>query len=120
MNDEQKQNTAWAKFLAFKANPPAIWDERTVSEHHQMIADLEEAFPGHDLSAFRIPDSRLERQVVGARRAPRSGRPMRGLVQWSSERYCDVDYALRQIDGIVRYFENLNPPSEPPKFGFSR
>jgi hypothetical protein len=116
MNDEQKASTAWAKFLAFKENPPVTWNERTVSEYHEIMADLEAAFPSHDLSAFKIPDSRMQREIVGAQRAPRSGRAMRGQVQYSSDRHCDVGYALRQIDSIVRYFENLNPA--PPKFGF--
>jgi len=87
-----------------------------VSDFHKIVDALEEAF-GADLSVFRIPDAQMKPLVVAARPASRSGR-LPGYVQRSKEKYCDEQFALRQIDGIVVYFENLQPSPGRPRFGF--
>jgi hypothetical protein len=84
-------------------------------QFHEIVTALEQAY-AVDLSSFRIPDSEMKRMIVGVSRIPRSGR--RRPPQMSDERYCDEQVALRKVDGIVFYFQNLQPPAERQKFGF--
>jgi hypothetical protein len=68
MNDAEKQNTAWARFMAIRDHPPSSWDESAVADFHGIVTALEEAHHGIDLSAFRVPDTRervpTEREVI--------------------------------------------------------
>jgi hypothetical protein len=116
MDDAQKKSIAWARFLALQHHMPTSWNEGAVHEYHEIVAGLEEAWPGHDLSAFRIPDDRLKQRVIQAQRMSRRGVP--GVRVMSNERYCDEQYMHRQIEGISLYFQNLQPPPEPRKIGF--
>jgi hypothetical protein len=70
-----------------------------------------------NLSAFRIPDSEITQKIIAVQRAPRSGR-FPGRTQMSEKRYCNEKFARRQVEGIVLYFQNMQPPPERPKFGF--
>jgi hypothetical protein len=116
MDYTHRQSLAWARFEALRSRPPHWWDEAAVAQFHEIITALEEAY-AVDLSSFRIPDVEVKRQIVGVSRAPRSGRfPARK--QMSDKRYCDEQFVLRQMDGIVFYFQNLQPSPEPKKVGF--
>ena len=117
MDDTTRQNSAWALFMALRKHPPQSWDESAVSDFHKIVTALEEAHHGVDLSAFRVPDAQMKRRNVGSQRAPRSGR-FPGQVQWSEKRYCDGQFVLRQIEGILLYFQTLNGPPERQKYGF--
>ena len=117
MGDAHSSNVAWVRFVAFRNNQPSWWDEQEVSRFHEIVAALEHAY-GVDLSAFRIPDSEMKQQIVGVQRAPRSGR-FPGRVQMSQRRYCDEQFAKRQLEGIWLYFENLQPTPQRPKIGFT-
>jgi hypothetical protein len=78
-----------------------------VAQFHEIVTALEEAY-AVDLSAFRIPDAEVKPRIVGVSPAPRSGRfPARR--QMSDRRYCDEQFALRQMEGIVFYFQSLQP-----------
>lgn len=116
MSNLHKQSAAWAQFGAFQSNPPTWWREDDVVEFHKIVTALEESF-GVDLSPFRIPESQLRPKIVGAQRAPRSGR-FPGRTQMSSTRYCDEKFAQRQVEGIALYFQNLQPPPGSQKVGF--
>jgi len=118
MDDPRKTNLALAKFYAFRNHLPRAFDEEEVKQFHQIVTALEEAF-GEDLSSFRIPDSQMKRRVisVGPVRA-RPGRPPSGGKKMSEKRYCDDSFMRRQIDGILSYFQNLQPPPERRKIGF--
>lgn len=94
-----------------------MWSETDVSDYHDIVADLEGAF-GHDLSPFRIPDSKLEPRVVAARRRPSTGYPAHGYKQLSAEKFCETEFALRQLEGIRLYFENINPLPRAKNFGY--
>jgi hypothetical protein len=116
MDHTHKQSVAWARFEAWRSHPPHWWDEGAVAQFHGIVAALEEAY-GVDLSSFRIPDAEVKPRIVGVSRAPRSGRfPARK--EMSDKRYCDEQFALRQMEGIVFYFQSLQPSPEPKKVGF--
>jgi hypothetical protein len=115
MDDTEKQSLAWARFQALRGHPPD-WDVAGVSLFHEIVSALEEAFAA-DLSSFRVPSAEMKQRVVGGSLAPRSGRfPARK--QMSDKLYCDEHFVQRQIDGIVFYFQNLQPSGGRQKFGF--
>jgi hypothetical protein len=118
MDDARKRRLALAKLSAFRNHPPRAFDEDAVAQFHQIVAALGEAF-GEDLSSFRIPASQMKRRVVsaGPMRA-RPGRPPRGGRKMSEKRYCNDSFMRRQIEGIVSYFQNLQPPPGRRKIGF--
>jgi hypothetical protein len=116
MDIAHKQSLVWARFQALRSHPPSAWDEGAVSQFHEIVSALEEAF-GIDLSSFRIPEAELKPRVVSFRRASYSGRfPARK--QMSDKRSCDAHFVQRQVDGIVLYFQNLQPTPERQKIGF--
>jgi hypothetical protein len=117
MGDAHSLNVAWVRFVAFRTDQPRSWDEREVSRFHEIVSGLEHAY-NVDLSAFRIPDSEMKQQFVGAQRAPRSGR-FPGRVQMSKKQYCDEQFARRQVEGIWLYFEGLQPTHRRPRIGFT-
>ena len=112
------RSLALAKFCAFRNHPPRAFDEDAVTQFHQIVTALEEAF-GEDLSSFRIPDSQMKRRVVsvGPVRA-RPGRPPSGGKKMSEKRYCDDSFMRRQIEGIESYLQNLQPPPGRREIGF--
>ena len=131
MDIANKQSRAMAQFQAFRTSPPSSWDESAVSQFHEIVSALEEAFEV-DLYAFRIPEAELKqyedesgstawedagRQVDRFSRTPYSGHfPAR--TQMSDRRFCDVRFLQRQIDGIAFYFQNLRPTPERQNIGF--
>jgi hypothetical protein len=115
VDDANKQSLALARFEAFRSHLPHSWDEGAVSQFQEIVAALEEAY-AVDLSSFRIRDADMKRITVGVSRIGYSGR--RGPVQMSKERHCDERVARRQVDGIVFYSKNLQPPPERRKLGF--
>jgi hypothetical protein len=118
MDDARKRSLALAKFSAFRNHPPTQFDEEAVAQFHAIVTALEDAF-GEDLSSFRIPDSQMEQRVVSV--APVLSRPRRppsGGIRMSKKRFCDDTFMRRQIEGIVSYFQNLQPPSGRQKIGF--
>ena len=113
--DDGRKRDALAQFKALRGQPPRSWDETDVAQFHEIVTALEEAF-GVNLTSFRVPDAQMKRRIVGVSRIGRSGR--RRPPQMSNERYCDKEFVQRQIEGIVFYFQNLQPPPAPRKFGF--
>ncbi|HME56749.1 MAG TPA: hypothetical protein VKF63_00305 [Terracidiphilus sp.] len=118
MNIANKQSLAMARFQAFRTSPPSSWDESAVSQFNEVVSALGEAFET-DLSSFRIPESELKQyeDESGSTSWVDAGRfPARK--QMSDKRYCDEKLAQRKIDGIVFFFQNLQPMAERPKIGF--
>jgi len=115
MDDANKRSLAWARFEAFRSHLPQSWNANAASQFHETVTALEQAY-AVDLSSFRISDSEMKRMIVGVSRSGRSGR--RRPPQMSDEPYCDEQVARRKVDGIVFYFQNLQPPPERQKFGF--
>ena len=116
MDNIHEQGLAWARFQALRSNQPDRWDETEVARFHDIVTALEGAY-GVDLSSFRIAASEVKPMIVAAWRQPRSGRLGRPP-QYSSKRYCDEKFVQRQMDGIVLYFQNMQPQSARPKVGF--
>ncbi len=118
MDDVRKRSLAFAQFDAFRNHPPRAFDEDAVAQFHQIVTALGEAF-GEDLSSFRIPDSQMKPRVVsvGPMRA-RPGRRPSGGREMSEKRYCDDRFMRRKIEGIVSYFQNLQPPPGRREIGF--
>jgi hypothetical protein len=54
MDIANKQSLACARFQALRSHPPSSGDEGEVSQFHEIVSALEEAF-SEDLSVFRIP-----------------------------------------------------------------
>lgn len=118
MDIANKQSLAWAQFQAFRSSQPMLWDESAVSQFNEVVSALGEAFET-DLSSFHIPEAALKQyeDESGSTSWVDAGRfPTRK--QMAEKRYCDEKLALRKIDGIVYYFQNLQPMAERPKIGF--
>jgi hypothetical protein len=118
MTPEQNFHVAWARLDALRKHPPSLWDQRAVQDYNGLIQAFEDAAPGEDLSAFRVPESELEPRVTGFTRGTRRGP---GKVFKSEKLYCDTQRMLQRIEGVASYFINRQPqPDEPVarKIGF--
>jgi hypothetical protein len=118
MDIANKQSLAWARFQALQSHLPSSGDEGEVSKFHEIVSALEEAF-NVDLSLFRIPEAELKQyeDESGSTSWVDAGRfPARK--QMSDKRFCDEKLAQRKIDGIVFFFQNIQPIPERPKIGF--
>ena len=96
MDENRAWHVAWARFTAFQKAPPSWWDTQTVQDFHDVLAALEAASPGDDLSAFRISPSRMAPQIM-------SGSSMAGDATYTDESFCEDDYAKRQVEGVAAY-----------------
>jgi len=101
MEDQKKWHVAWARFSGFQTAPPSGWDAQTVEDFHEVLTALEAA-SGDDLTAFRIPQSRMKPQET-------SWNTMTGQATYTDELYCDPQYARRQVEGVAAYFADSNP-----------
>jgi hypothetical protein len=117
-----KQSLAWARFQALQSHPPSSGDEGEVSQFHEIVSELEEAF-NVDLSSFRVPEAKLKQyeDESGSTAWEDAGRnvgrfPARK--QMSDKRFCDVRFLQCQIDGIALYFQNLRPTPKRQNIGF--
>jgi hypothetical protein len=122
MDIANKQSLACARFQALRSHPPSSGDEGEVSQFHEIVSALEEAFD-LDLSSFRIPEAELKQyeDESGSTAWEDAGRnvgrfPAR--MQMSDKRFCDVHFLQRQIDGIALYFQNLRPTPKRQNIGF--
>ena len=108
MRDEKKWALAWVRFDALRRNIPRSISKDRVDEYHSILEALHAA-TGEDLSPFRIPDGELKPLVVamryGTRRHP-------GSVSYSDEKYCDVAFFARQIEGVSSYIAALETPKQ--------
>jgi hypothetical protein len=102
MDDNRPWHVAWARFTAFQKAPPSWWDTQTVQDFHEVLTALEAASPGDDLTAFRIPKSRMAAHQT-------SYNVMTGEETYTEEHYCDDDFAKRQVEGVAAYFAGRNP-----------
>jgi hypothetical protein len=111
MFNAQKWRIAMSRFNGYYAHPPSWPKEKDVEDYHSHVAALEEA-SGEDLSLFRIPADRLERRVVGGRRAAYGGGP--GSTIYAKDKSIDSDYFQAQLDGLKNYLLTIeHRPSSP-------
>jgi hypothetical protein len=122
MDIDNKQSLAWSRFQALLSHPFSSGDEGEVSQFHEIVSALQEAF-NVDLSSFRIPETELKQyedesgstawvdagRSIG--RTPYPGAFPAGK-QMSEKRFCNVHFIQRQIDGIAFYFQNREPTLE--------
>lgn len=104
MDNPTKWNLGVAKLSGFMKHVRAPYGEEEVVDFHGIVAMLEEA-TGADLSHFKIPDAKMERQVIAARRASYSGRP--GGALYSSKKSCDSGFFRAQLDSLASYLPTL-------------
>jgi hypothetical protein len=116
MDNDNQQSLALARFEALRIHQPKSWDEGAVSTFHEIVTSLEDAF-GFDLSAFRVPATDMKPRRLGDSRVSYSGR-FPAHRQLSVQLYCDEAVIRRHIDGIVLYFQRLQPAPEVRKIGF--
>jgi len=114
----KKQSLALARFQALLSHRPSSGDEGEVSQFHEIVSELEEAF-NEDLSSFRIPKAAMKEfeDESGSTAWVDAGRG-RFPARKPGKRFCDVHFLNRQIDGIAFYFQNLRPTPERQKIGF--
>jgi|SRR5450755_34924 hypothetical protein len=112
--DEREWALAWARFNSLKANPPSQWSEDEVMKYHDILAALERV-SGENLLAFRVADSELKQKPVSWTRGS-FRRP--ATTTMSKNRYCKEQYMRQQMEGVVMYFENLQPAAKTKTIGF--
>ncbi len=110
MDDNQQWHVAWAKLDAMKKHPPTSWDELAVSDYNRVLASLEAAAPGEDLSGFRVAEEEMKPKAVSFRRGGYSGTP--GSVTMGKKRYADTQGMLQRLDAVTSYFNNRQPAPE--------
>lgn len=104
MDDPTKWNLGVAKLSGFMKHVRPPYAEEEVADFHGIVAMLEEA-SGVDLSHFKIPAGKLEREVIGARRGSYSGRP--GRVFYGSKKIVDPGFFRAQLEGLASYLPTL-------------
>ena len=104
MDNPTKWNLGVAKLSGFMAHVRPPYREDEVGDFHSIVTLLEEA-SGADLSHFKIPTAKLEREIIGARRRSYSGRP--GGVLYGSKKSVDSGFFRAQLQGIASYLPTL-------------
>ncbi len=101
---------AYARLKALRQNAPAgRVEEKFVSEFHAIL-DLLEKASEVNLKNFRIPASEVRRAVAAY--SPSTGKV------YSDASYCDRDYFLVKVDGVLMMFDLLQEGGE-SKIGFA-
>jgi hypothetical protein len=112
-DDIHRKRFARARLEALRNNPPTLWDEIEVSNFHDIVTALENAF-SRDFSSSRIPLNRMEPRLVSKQRDPRSGRHQ-GRAQYADKLCCRGPFAQQQIDGLYSYLESLDLGGKEPR-----
>src|SRR5689334_15360963 len=105
MDNSPAKRLAVAKFMALRNSPLGSWDDNDVSSFHDILSVLQEAF-GEDLSAFRIPDERMQPVPAYVQRRPRMGRPV-PPIPMTGRRLCSEHFARQQIEGLYSYLQQM-------------
>jgi hypothetical protein len=125
MDIDNKMNSALAQLQAMQINRPSSGDEGEVSQFHEIVDALEEAFKV-DLTSYRIQDADLKQyeDESGSTSWVDAGRHVDRFSlapaskQMSAKRYCDVHLLQRKIDGVALYIQTLIQTPERKKIGF--
>lgn len=101
-----------ARLTALKQNIPTHSVEKKYVEEFHNILDGLENVSGENLQEFRIADSEVRPRVMSI--------GYDGDKHHSSESYCQREFLLMKIDGILRYFTFLLQPidDKKPELGF--
>jgi len=102
-----------ARLTAVKKNIPTthLVEKKYVEEFHDILSGLEK-ISGEDLQEFRVPNQEINPRVTSISYG--------GGKTYSSESYCQREFLLMKIDGVLGYFTYLLQPSDDkgPELGF--
>jgi hypothetical protein len=104
IRDTKKWNIAVSMLSGFMQHVPASINEDCVRQYHQIVSLLEEA-SGEDLSLFKIPDEKLQKEVTSFR--PGGFRGGSGSVTYSKARFCNSSYFSSQVHGVANFIPTL-------------
>jgi hypothetical protein len=104
IRDTKKWNIAVSMLSGFMQHVPTSISEECVQQYHQILSQLEDA-SGEDLSAFKIPEGKLQKEVTGFR--PGGYRGGRGSVSYSKLRFCNYSYFSSQLHGVANFIPTL-------------
>jgi len=82
-------------------------------KYHEILAALGRV-SGENLSAFRVADSELQARAPSWTRGTSREPPSLTV----HKRYCKDQYMREQMEGVLMYFENLQPAAKPKTIGF--
>ena len=105
---------AYSRLKALRQNvPPHRVGSAFVNEFHGAL-DLLTKVSGLDLSNFRVPPSQVQPIAV-------AGNYLTGETDYSSDSFCDRDYLLMKVDGVLSMFELLMTQASTgkPAIGFN-
>ena len=102
-----------ARLTALKNNlPKHLVPRKYADEFNSILVELENN-SGENLGEFKIPASEIQPRVT-------SFSMMSDRKTYSSESYCDKDFLLMKVDGVLGYFTLLLQPTEiKNQMGFS-
>jgi hypothetical protein len=89
---------AYVRLKSLKANlPDRIHADQTYVEEFHSIVDILQNESGHDLSAFRVPATQMQRESSG-------GNYITGEVFYTGRLVCTRSYLMMRIDGVLGFF----------------
>lgn len=91
MDADQQFYLAWARFNALRIHPPTKWDDAAVQDFTGALDALEAAYPGDDLSTFRVPADEPKPRVTSVYSRP--GQP--AMRSYTKTRFCDPERMRR-------------------------
>lgn len=102
-----------ARLTALKNNlPKDLVEKKYADEFNTILTELEKSF-NENLSEFMIPASEVQPRVT-------SWNMLSHNTTYSHESYCDREFLLMKIDGVLGYFTLLIQPEEiKSQIGFS-
>jgi hypothetical protein len=94
-----------ARLTALKNNlPKHLVSRKYADEFNSILAELEKS-SGEDLNEFKIPASEIQPRVT-------SFNMISGQKTYSFDSYCEREFLLMKIDGVLGYFTLLLQPTE--------
>ena len=105
---------AYSRLKSLRQNVPAHRVDTAFANEYHQILDLPAKTSGTDLANFRIPPSEVRPIVTG-------GNYLTGETHYSAESFCDRDFFLMKVDGVLTMFELLinQGSGSKPAIGFN-
>lgn len=101
-----------ARLTALKNNLPKWPIPKKYGDEFNLILDELGRISGENLGEFKLPASEIKPRVT-------SSNYLTGQVTYSSESFCDKDFLLMKIDGVLGYFTlSLQPTKTVNQIGF--
>ncbi len=101
-----------ARLTALKANIPQHNVGKKYADEFNSVVNILEEFSGDNLVEFKFPESEIKPIVV-------SFNMISGSKSYSAESFCDREYLLMKLDGVLGYFTlSLQPNEIKEQIGF--